>query len=105
MSWKDEYRAAVIDLVLRTGLVMADEPSSFGWQDYDSFEHKFTAAPDSVIGEESILQFVDTLTGNEYEQVMTLSKCSCDCGRYRDVTIGRNGSVGSILREILDVVG
>lgn len=109
------FKEAAIAVILnKADLVSNDRDWTYGWRAYDHdhtdairhSECKWEATEDSEMVEYSFSEFNDTFSPNTDKTVLSLSHAKCTCGKYKDVTIGIEGTVGELLQQILqDKVG
>ena len=110
-EFAQSFQEAVKAVVLEKGEVCSEaEHWTYGWKDWDR-EHyldmragkclRWSATVDSEVIEYSFSEFMDTFNGNEDKTVLALTHVFCDCGKYRDRTIGYEGSTADLLGELL----
>lgn len=106
----ESYQAALRRLLSTKGVPMEPGPPNiYGWTDVGAQEHARTwgddcswvVPPDAVVVEETIRQFIDTLTGSEDEVGLQVAGVDCACGRYLDVTLRYVGSAGDAIQALL----
>lgn len=111
-------RAAMIALLKNRGCpVRLDEspygyelrPSYYGWRDWDAEDHGRTCEwiiPDDTALHERIYDtFGDTNHGTVTEHGVDVDGISCTCGKYSNVRLRYDGSMGQILRDLLKYDG
>lgn len=105
---------AIKQLVLRKGAIASsNEDWVYGWYGDEDYEHAtnrrkkicggWVETPQSEIIEYTYDEFIDTFAGNHSRNVLAISHVACMCGKYKDVTVGVQGSTGDLLSELLTV--
>lgn len=126
-DWNAEYKAKVREFMATHGAPVEFVPRRFEWQSddevsiyhWDDFTKAKHATPVSkynpkggchwvvpegaVLYERTYRQFDGTFTSDKDEHGVNVRGVHCACGRYTDVTLRWVGSVGEMLRAILDL--
>lgn len=129
-TWEDRYREKLRELIQQKGRPVqidwheyerykawghADDPddyvSTYGWTDFDALSHvasgggtcEWVVPPGSVVREKTYSQFTDTFSDNENEVGVNVGGCHCVCGRYKDVYLRWDGSVGDAINLVMGV--
>ena len=120
LTLTDEQRTKMRDFIAkRAAKVQYDamgNVSTYGWSDYAAHVHTSQRERDgdhclwvvpvgAVLQERVIRQFVDTFTGGADEVGLEVEHCHCTCGRYTDVTLRWDGSLGDLLLATLGSSG
>lgn len=123
-DWTDEYKRLMREFMERRGSKVNaaekrydwqedDSVSTYGWTDYDAFNHVYPAewkrpgdgcrwiVPEgAVLYERTYSLFTDTFHDNENEVGINVKGCRCACGKYEDVILRFTGSLADVMLEL-----
>lgn len=123
-DWTVEYKTKLREFVELKGAPVQferqswqypqeQEPSVYGWKDYERMEHikPFDKSPGcswvvpegAVLTERAYSQFVDTEAENEHPMGINVTPCHCACGQLEDVTLRYEGSLQEVAAHVLGV--
>lgn len=107
------FKAAARATVLKGGVPADTEKNwTYGWQVFDWDHNEKTLASDPTcmwretieteMIEYTFSEFNGTFTDNTDKTVLALTHVVCSCGKYKDTTIAIEGSVGDLLKQLLE---
>ena len=108
MSWKNEYHRALLNVLGRQAYVCEDNPSPYGWVDYDGTqiwrEHLKGCSVDpntSMPREEQWDEFQGTFADDRHVYGVA-ADVSCACGSYRGVRLYLEATFSSLTLDVLN---
>lgn len=89
--------------------------SPYGWGDYDARDHcepvskynekggcRWVIEEGTQVTEVSLSKFNDTFSPNSQDEGLHVFPAHCACGKYTDVVLRWEGSIGDILKTLFD---
>lgn len=109
MSWKDEYKRALVDCLAQRGTLVSEDPSYYGYYDSKWIEAKrhletcgVDYAKSSEVYDVEWREFNGTFNEEDDSKQGVEVKVSCRCGEIFNRSFRYDGGMADIIRAITE---